>query len=108
MKLASIDADVGLLVEVNAPKALEQWSIINSQGKGPYAVQTLLGWVVSGPHYSSTSVDKHGRQCMSSNCISIANIEALLVKQYNQDFPEHRHNDQQFLKISSDSATLKV
>ena len=63
--------------------------------------------MVNGPLNSSTSVDKHGRQCMASNCISIANIEALLVRQYNQDFPEQRHNDQQFLKIASDSATLK-
>ncbi len=44
-----IDADIELLIGVNIPKALEPWQFINSEGNGPYAVCTLLGWVVNGP-----------------------------------------------------------
>lgn len=52
---------------------------------------------------------------MSANRVSIANLEEILVKQYNQDFAEQHHDekqemlveDKQFLKIASTSATLK-
>ena len=46
-----------LLIGLNTPKALEPWRIINSQGEGPCAVRTLLGWVVNGPLNASASVD---------------------------------------------------
>lgn len=49
VKLPSISAKVELLVGTNAPKLLEPWEVINSQGEGPYAIKTLLGWVVNGP-----------------------------------------------------------
>ena len=32
VQLKEIDADVGLLIGVNTPKAMEPWQIINSQG----------------------------------------------------------------------------
>ena len=47
--MKEIDADVDLLIGLNTPKALEPWRIINSQGEGPNAVRTLVGWVVNGP-----------------------------------------------------------
>lgn len=59
--IAKIDAGVELLVGVNTPKVLEPWRIINSKNNGPYAVQTLLSWVVSGPlGNSTTSMDGYG------------------------------------------------
>lgn len=33
----------------NAPKLIKLREGINSQGKGPYAVSSLLGWVVNDP-----------------------------------------------------------
>ena len=36
IKVPSLEAEVG----TNG----NSWKIINSQGKGPYAVRTLLGW----------------------------------------------------------------
>lgn len=47
--LNPIDAGIGLLIGVNAPKALGPWRVINSEGGGPYTVKTLLGWVINGP-----------------------------------------------------------
>lgn len=47
--LTLINADIGLLIGVDAPKAIEPWKIINIVGSGPYAVKKLLGWVINGP-----------------------------------------------------------
>ena len=49
VELTPINAGIGLLIGVNCPKALEPWKIVNSEGNGPYAVQTRLGWVINGP-----------------------------------------------------------
>lgn len=117
VKLNRIDSDIGLLIGVNTPKLMEPWRIINSQGNGPYAVRTLLGWVVNGPLNSSPSnaTDHHGRPTLTANRISISRIEDLLIQQYNHDFMERSYGDEselsieekQFMKIASDSATLK-
>lgn len=61
------------------------------------------------------SVDGHGRSCVSANQISIARLEEVLVKQYNQDFAGQHYDekqemsveDEQFLEIASTSAVLK-
>lgn len=42
VELTQINAGIGLLIVVNAPKALEPWRIINSEGSGPYAVKTQM------------------------------------------------------------------
>lgn len=47
VKLTHIDADIGLLIGMNAPQTIEPWKVINSQGNGPYAVKTRLAWVVN-------------------------------------------------------------
>lgn len=48
MCLPTINAEIGLLIGTNIPKALEPWQVINSKGNGPYAFKTALGWVVNG------------------------------------------------------------
>ncbi|XP_071819881.1 uncharacterized protein [Apostichopus japonicus] len=48
--------EVGLLIGQNAHKALEPWEVVNSQGDGPYAVRTCLGWTVNGPIKSGMKV----------------------------------------------------
>lgn len=91
IQLQKIDADVELLIGVDAPKAMEPWQIINSQGNGPYAVRTLLGWVVNGPLNSSSAMDRFGRPVASVNRISVEQLETLLIKQYHHDFPEKEY-----------------
>ncbi|KAL1277030.1 hypothetical protein QQF64_023703 [Cirrhinus molitorella] len=49
VQFPKIPAKVELLIGSNTPKAIEPWEVINSQGDGPYAVKTLLGWVINGP-----------------------------------------------------------
>lgn len=114
VKLHHIDSDIGLLIGVNAPKALEPWKIINSEGNGPYIVKTVLGWVLNGPLSSGSSVEENDFPLVCANRISIANLEELLTKQYNQDFVEHCPDkeeisveDKQFLNIMQSSVTLQ-
>ena len=109
--LTPIDAGIGLLIGVNAPKAMEPWKIVNSIGNGPYAVKTVLGWVINGP----LGTGNRNVKTLYVNRLSISNLENMLTQQYNQDFVEQHYGekdelsqeDQQFLKIVSDSAELK-
>ncbi|XP_061753152.1 uncharacterized protein LOC133550969 [Nerophis ophidion] len=82
--LPSISSKVELLIGTNAPKLLEPWEVINSHGGGPYAVRTLLGWVVNGPFRGGNS------EAVSAtvNTISVANLEELSISQYNLEFSE--------------------
>ena len=49
-------SDIGLLIGADCPLALEPREVICSQGNGPYAYKTLLGWCVVGPVYRTTNV----------------------------------------------------
>ena len=93
--LPRIDADVGLLIGANNPKAMEPWQIINSQDDGPYAVKTVLGWMVCGPAKKETIDPKMESAHYSVNRISVLELEQLMVRQYNTDFPERRYDDKE-------------
>ena len=43
------DLNVKVLIGANCLKALEPQEVISSQGDGPYAFRTRLGWCVVGP-----------------------------------------------------------
>lgn len=114
VELTPINASIGLLIGVNAPKVLEPWRVINSRGNGPFAVKTLLGWVINGPLSHRVDRDMHDSPSVQVNRIAIANLEELLIQQYNQDFAEQHYEkkgmsmeDEQFMSIVSKSAVLK-
>lgn len=91
--LTPINASIGLLIGVTVPKALEPWRIINSEGNGPYAVKTLLGWVINGLLNHGMNDDEDNVPEMQVNRVSIENLEELLIKQYNQDFIEQQYDE---------------
>ncbi|KAK7929669.1 hypothetical protein WMY93_006064 [Mugilogobius chulae] len=109
--MPAIHAEVDLLIGTNAPKLLEPWEVINSQENGPYAVKTVLGWVVNGPLDGNTDSEAAS---VTVNRISVSKLEELLMNQYNHDFCE-KHADKQemsredlkFLSIMDASAKLK-
>lgn len=74
---------------------MEPWHIIKSQNNGPYAVKTVLGWMVYG------SVQDEGANAMNRtthynvNRTSVVEVERLLVQQYNADFPERQYEDKE-------------
>ncbi len=82
-----------MLIGTNAPKLLEPWEIINSEGQGPYAIKTLLGWVINGFVKEADDRRKIGFQSVTANRISVAKLEELLVAQYNHDFDEKSSED---------------
>ncbi|KAK0147979.1 hypothetical protein N1851_012346 [Merluccius polli] len=91
VRLPQIDADVEILIGVNAHSAMEPWKIIHSQDDGPYAeAYATLGWVVNGPlkkvddHHKSS----HYSQRASVNRLSVSGVDSMLLQQYNDDFPE--------------------
>ena len=109
VKIPHIEAEVSMLIGNNVPKALEPWMIINSQGNGPYAVKTTLGWTVNGPLTNGTG------KVITANRISLVKIEELLQQQLKHDFPERQHEerlemsqeDHAFLKKVSNSVPLR-
>ena len=78
VQIPTIKAGIDLLIGTNAPKAIEPWQIINSEGDGPYAIKTLLGWVVNGPLGAGTSnvMPSH-----TVNRISVHNLQEMLIAQ---------------------------
>lgn len=97
--LQSIDADVEILIGMDVPKAMEPWQVLNSQNDGPYAVKTILGWVVNGPLNSCPAVDRCGKRSVTANRISLENIKNLLIRQYNNDFPEKEYDKKKEMSV---------
>lgn len=61
----------------------------HSEDDGPYAVRIILGWVINVPlRHDGCATPSESGQSVSVNHISIANVENLLVQQFNYDFPE--------------------
>ncbi len=115
IELDRINADIEILIGINVPKAMEPWQIVNSQGNGPYAVKTALGWVVNGPLHSCSSMNETGLISVTANRISMEKIKDLLIRQYNHDFPEKEYEekremsveDKTFMSIVTSSVELK-
>ena len=78
IKLPELDCEIGLLIGTNAPKLMEPWKIINSQNGGPFAVKTVLGWVVNGLNQETT--ESENTSCAVVNRISVTDLGELLVK----------------------------
>ncbi len=106
-----IMANVELLIGNNAPKMLEPWEVINSRGDGPYAIRTILGWVIYGPLDADSF---EAEDCSAAvNRISVCRLE-MLLKQYNHDLNEGvveeqglSREDIRFLEIAESSVKLE-
>lgn len=111
VEIPVIDADVEFLIGTNVPKVMEPWEVVNSNGEGPYAIRTLLGWVINGPLREGSETES-SCHTVTTNRISIAHLEELLVKQYNHNFnekttdekPEMSREDLKFMEIMNSSA----
>lgn len=92
VRLPHIEAEVELLIGTKEYTILEPWKVIPSEDNGPYAVKTALGWILNGPLRETDTAANDVQPCAIVNRIAIDNVEQLLVRQYNHDFPE-RHCD---------------
>lgn len=111
--IPEIPAEVELLIGTNAYQLLEPWEVVNSQGDGPFAIKTLLGWVVSGSYKDwESNEDCH---YVSVNRVSMESLELLLEKQYEHDFNEKDAEDKvgmsreetRFIEIMEQSVKLQ-
>ncbi|KAI2646661.1 NEDD4 family-interacting protein 2 [Labeo rohita] len=114
IKVPHINADVDLLVGTNASKLMEPWEVVNSQADGPYAVKTLLGWVINGS-VQGCNDGVTGCPSVHANRTVVDRIEELLTSQYNYDFNKRSATEQEemsreekrFLDIMERSAQLE-
>src|SRR4029434_2754739 len=79
VNLLTVKANLELLIGSNVPKALEPWEGVNSQGDGPYAIKTKLGWAANGP-LNGCCMDSCPK--VTVNRVFVANLEELLLQQY--------------------------
>lgn len=114
VRIHRINADVDLLIGTNAPKLLGPWEIVNSCGDGPYAVRTVLGWVINGPLGGDGSSSNSKLPSAIVNRISVTTLEHMLNSQYNHDFNEKTsvdremsREDMRFMEIMESSATVQ-
>ena len=106
---------IGLLIGINVPKAMEPWNVVPSIENGPFAVETLLGWVINGPLNVSTD----DKPCKVASCNRIdatsVSLEDQIRNQFNYDFSEKTiddvvapsKEDRRFLELVSESIMLK-
>lgn len=116
IKIPRNDASVDLLIGTNASRSMEPWEVINSRGEGPYAVKTLLGWVVNGPlHGNRTKQYKNGHNAVYVNHIEVNTLEQMLLNQYKHDFMENfstekeeiSEEEKRFMNIMKNSVQLE-
>ena len=97
---------IDILIGNNIQKAMEPFEVINSQGDGPYAVKSLLGWSVHGVKGTLEAPR------MSVNRIQATETaEEQIRKMYNHDFNEilsddrmgKSKEDERFLCMADDS-----
>ena len=110
-----IDSDIGLLIGVNVPKAMEPWEVITSVNKGPFAVKTLFGWVINGPLDSRLENDTYNSLVnVTVNRIDVK-LEEQMRYQFNHDFsekviddvPEPSKEDKRFLQFVTNSVCFE-
>ena len=110
------DIDVGLLIGFNIQESQDPLSIINSQGGGPFAMKTVLGWSISGrldssvcsvsssvlSHRVLTSVgdaDSPVEFVVPSHCKEVINPSDC-VKALERDFADDSPSDSKSYSVS--------
>lgn len=115
VRIPTVQAEVGLLIGANVPKAMEPLQVVNSVDNGPYAVRTILGWTVNGPLRGGSNITNTNTQTgITANRISVAKLEELWQMQFKLDFPDAGQNediemskdDHQFVSLVSQSTIL--
>lgn len=84
IQIPRIKAKVELLIGSNAPKILEPWEVVTSCGEGPYAIKTVLGWIVNGPMQDKNISSSSEMTVAAANMISVCHLGKLLHTQYMQ------------------------
>lgn len=94
---------------------METWDVINSYVNGPYAIRTLLGWVLNGPLARDDDALEQQLPFATANRISLCKLEKILKDKYNHEFNEKTgvekeisREDHRSLEIAEQSAILQI
>ena len=110
IRIAELNARVGLLIGHDVPKALEPKEVKESREGGPYATRTLLGWAINGP------LGRSGNATRTTNFVRRdAELDHMFKRFCNMEFNdslldnqrEMSLDDKKALKIMESSAVLK-
>lgn len=114
IQIPRIETNVDLLIGTKASKLMEPWEVINSHMDGPYAVKTLLGWVINGQLQDNYRKNGNGYPAFTVNRTKIDRIEELLINQYHHDFNERSteqeemsREEKRFMEIVESSIQLQ-
>ena len=81
-----IEAEIGLLIDSDVPQAMQPTELRESKNGGPFAMRTVLGWMLSGP------LGRKDTKVPTSNLIDTT---ANLSKQF-EDFCNLEFNDSSY------------
>ena len=96
--MQSVESEIGLLIGSDAPKVLQPKEFRESKNGGPFATQTIFGWVLNG------SLERKENKAPTANFID---TNTKLNKQF-EDYCNLEFNDsnQTALHIMDGSAKL--
>ena len=86
---------------------MEPREIVNSQDDGPYAIRTLLEWVVYGP-VNRPRMQEAGITKTTANVISVTKLVNQKLEQYNNKLAEQRHEQKEGKKMKNDASLLSL
>lgn len=84
VQLPVVDAQIGILIASDVPKALEPLVVINSENGGPYATKTLLGWAINGPLLRQNKTQGIGSFLVNAD----VKLNQVVMDAINRDFNE--------------------
>ena len=91
------NGEVSLLIGVDVPEALQPEKVRKSDGAGPYAIKTVLGWTLNVPTGVSFKQSNH---CFHSDSVSTDDrLYDQLKRYFNHEFQESSVNHQKMMSV---------
>jgi hypothetical protein len=111
VQLPIVDAQIGILIESDVPKALDTLEVRNSENGGLYATRTWLGWAINGPLFRRNKTQSIGSFFVNSD----VKLNQVVMDAINRDFNESisdvktemSQEEAQFMASVRNTATLK-
>ena len=119
LKYVPIDSSklqFGILIGVNCVQALEPLQVVNSEGNGPYAYRTRLGWCITSPKSCRQDKTISCRRTIVTDSTKIkeTSLKDMMIQMYHHDFVESNNShsslsveDQRFMNLMDTQAKLE-
>ncbi|XP_015748663.1 PREDICTED: uncharacterized protein LOC107328444 [Acropora digitifera] len=104
--LPRVDAEVGLLIASDIPEVLDPLEVKHSEGGGPYASRTRVGWAVNGPLVPYPHCSRPSSFFVKAD----TELHRMVQDFYNRDFSESiadNHTERLFIESVKKSVELK-